>query len=161
MIGMHDTKTTNMAVSESDLFIAIGARFSDRVISNVQRFAPKASIMHIDIDPAEIGKNINVQYALEGNIKKILQLLNERVKKKECTDWVRKINEWKELYPLKYPQDDKLHPQYIIERMYELTKGEAIITTEVGQHQMWAAQFYKYTSRRIAWCHKRKNKWRT
>jgi len=90
MIGMHDTKTTNMAVSESDLFIAIGARFSDRVISNVQRFAPKASIMHIDIDPAEIGKNINVQYALEGNIKKILQLLNERVKKKECTDWVRK-----------------------------------------------------------------------
>ncbi|WP_265445608.1 biosynthetic-type acetolactate synthase large subunit [Acetivibrio straminisolvens] len=148
MIGMHGTRTTNMAVSESDLFIAIGARFSDRVISDVRRFAPNANIMHIDIDPAEIGKNINVQYALEGDIKKILKLLNQKVEKKECTDWVKKINEWKELYPLKYPQDNKLHPQYIIERIYELTKGEAIITTEVGQHQMWAAQFYKYTSPR-------------
>ncbi|RXE59469.1 biosynthetic-type acetolactate synthase large subunit [Acetivibrio mesophilus] len=148
MIGMHGTRTTNMAVSESDLFIAIGARFSDRVISDVRRFAPKASIMHIDIDPAEIGKNISVQYALSGDIKKILKLLNQRVEKKEYTDWARKINEWKELYPLKYSQDSKLHPQYIIERMYELTKGEAIITTEVGQHQMWAAQFYKYTSPR-------------
>lgn len=148
MIGMHGTRTTNMAVSESDLFIAIGARFSDRVISDVRKFAPKASIMHIDIDPAEIGKNIVVQYALAGNIKKILKLINEKVETKEYTDWNRKINEWKDLYPLKYPQDGELHPHYIIERMYELTEGKAIITTEVGQHQMWAAQFYKYSSPR-------------
>ncbi len=148
MLGMHGTRASNTAVSESDLFIAVGARFSDRVISNVQRFAPKAKIMHIDIDPAEIGKNVVVDYPLVGNIKKILKQIIAGMKEKEYSEWNKKINEWKESYPLKYAQDGRLHPQYIIERMYELTKGDAIITTEVGQHQMWAAQFYKYTSTR-------------
>ena len=148
MLGMHGTRASNTAVSESDLFIAVGARFSDRVISNVQRFAPKAKIMHIDIDPAEIGKNVVVDYPLVGNIKKILKQIIAGMKEKDYSEWNKKINEWKESYPLKYAQDGRLHPQYIIERMYELTKGDAIITTEVGQHQMWAAQFYKYTSTR-------------
>lgn len=148
MIGMHGTKTTNTAVSESDLFIAIGARFSDRVISDVRKFAPEAKIMHIDIDPAEIGKNIVVNYPLVGNIKKILKHLNAKLQKKKSSDWKKKIDEWKRLYPLRYPKDDVLRPNYIFERIYELTKGDAIITTEVGQHQMWAAQFYKYKSPR-------------
>lgn len=148
MIGMHGTKTSNMAVSESDLFIAIGARFSDRVISDVKRFAPEAKIMHIDIDPAEIGKNVVVNYPLVGNIKKILKQLNTKIQKKQKSDWKNKIDEWKSLYPLKYPKDDVLRPNYILERIYELTKGDAIITTEVGQHQMWAAQFYKYKTPR-------------
>ncbi|MCX8129105.1 MAG: biosynthetic-type acetolactate synthase large subunit [Clostridia bacterium] len=148
LMGMHGTKTTNLAVSDSDLFIAIGARFSDRVISNVNKFAPNAKIMHIDIDPAEIGKNIVVHYPLVGNIKKILQHLNTKINKKEDSDWNKKIKDWKELYPLKYIQDGTLKPQYIVERIYALTKGEALITTEVGQHQIWAAQFYKYTTPR-------------
>ncbi len=148
MVGMHGTKTSNMAVSESDLFIAIGARFSDRVISDVRKFAPEAKIMHIDIDPAEIGKNIVVNYPLVGNIKKILRQLNIKIQKKQESDWKKKIDEWKNLYPLRYPKDNVLRPNYILERIYELTKGDAIITTEVGQHQMWAAQFYKYKSPR-------------
>lgn len=148
LVGMHGTKTTNLAVSESDLFIAIGARFSDRVISNVTKFAPHAEIMHIDIDPAEIGKNIGVHYPLVGNIKKILKILNTKVEKREYSDWNRKVEEWKDAYPLKYSQDGALKPHYVIERLYELTKGEALITTEVGQNQLWAAQYYKYTTPR-------------
>jgi acetolactate synthase-1/2/3 large subunit len=148
MIGMHGTKTTNLAVSESDLFIAIGARFSDRVISNVKRFAPNAKIMHIDIDPAEIGKNIVVHYPLIGNIKKILEKITEKVNEREYNEWNKKIDEWKKLYPLKSQTRGQLKPSYILERMYELTEGKAVITTEVGQHQIWAAQFYKYTSPR-------------
>lgn len=148
MVGMHGTKTTNMAVSEADLFIAIGARFSDRVISDVRKFAPEAKIMHIDIDPAEIGKNIVVNYPLVGNIKKILKLLNGKIEKVEKSDWKNKIDKWKEMYPLKFPKDNVLRPNYILERLYQLTKGDAIITTEVGQHQIWAAQFYKYKSPR-------------
>mgnify|MGYP003807204509 CR=1 FL=1 len=148
MIGMHGTKTTNLAVSESDLFIAIGARFSDRVISNVERFAPKAKIMHIDVDPAEIGKNIVVHYPLIGNIKKILEKITEKVDEKEYSEWNKKIDEWKKAYPLKSRTKGELKPSYILERMYELTGGKAVITTEVGQHQIWAAQFYKYSSPR-------------
>ncbi|MCX7711743.1 MAG: biosynthetic-type acetolactate synthase large subunit [Clostridia bacterium] len=144
MVGMHGTKTSNLAVSDCDLFIAVGARFSDRVISNVSMFAPKAKIMHIDIDPAEVGKNINVHHPLVGNIKKILARINSRIEKKNNTEWSEKIAEWKNLYPLKYTKDEVLRPQFIMERICELTKGEALITTEVGQHQMWAAQFYKY-----------------
>jgi acetolactate synthase I/II/III large subunit len=148
LMGMHGTKTTNLAVSDSDLFIAIGARFSDRVISNVKMFAPNARIVHIDIDPAEIGKNVVVHYPLVGNIKKILQHLNAKVDKKSETDWNKKIKEWKESYPLKYISEGTLKPQYIVERIYELTNGEALITTEVGQHQIWAAQYYKFTESR-------------
>lgn len=148
LVGMHGTRTSNMAVSESDLFIAVGARFSDRVISNVKRFAPNAKIMHIDIDPAEIGKNIAVHYPLVGNIREILRALTERMEPGEKTEWKRKVCEWKRQFPLKYDSDGTLKPHYIIERLYELTGGDAVITTEVGQNQLWAAQFYKYCAPR-------------
>jgi len=145
LLGMHGTRTSNMAVSEADLFIAIGARFSDRVISNVRTFAPNAKIMHIDIDPAEIGKNVAVHYPLVGNIKEILRRITERLEMSKKTEWNSSINEWKAQYPLKYEKEGSLKPHYIIERLYELTGGDAIITTEVGQNQLWAAQFYKYS----------------
>jgi len=148
LVGMHGSRTSNMAVSETDLFIAIGARFSDRVISDVTRFAPAAKIMHIDIDPAEVGKNITVHYPLVGNIKKIVKAIAEKVEENPRKEWCERINEWKAAYPLKYKQDNILHPQYVVERIYELTRGEALIATEVGQNQLWAAQYYKYTSPR-------------
>jgi acetolactate synthase-1/2/3 large subunit len=148
LVGMHGTKTSNLAVSETDLFIAVGARYSDRVISNVKRFAPNAKIMHIDIDPAEIGKNISVQYPLVGNIKKILALLVQKVEQRGNKDWNEKLDEWKRQYPLKYAMEDNLKPHYIVERLYDITEGDALITTEVGQNQLWAAQFYKYTKPR-------------
>lgn len=148
LVGMHGTRTSNIAVSESDLFIAIGTRFSDRVISNVKRFAPGAQIMHIDIDPAEIGKNVDVQYPLVGNMVKILRELIDRVDKKQDTEWIKRIFELKESFPLSYPKDGALKPHYVVERIYELTKGKALITTEVGQNQLWAAQFYKYSEPR-------------
>ena len=148
LVGMHGAKTSNLAVSEADLFIAVGARFSDRVISNVKKFAPGAEIMHIDIDPAEIGKNISVHHPLAGNIKKILKLLAQSVEKRGKTEWNAKIDAWKSQYPLKYVREGSLKPHYIVERIYELTAGDALITTEVGQNQLWAAQFYKYTKPR-------------
>ena len=148
LVGMHGARTTNMAVSEADLFIAIGSRLSDRVISDVSRFAPNAMIMHIDIDPAEVGKNVGVRYPLVGNIKEILNRVAVRVERKEDTEWLKKIEEWKEQYPLKYPQDGTLKPQYVVERICELTGGNALITTEVGQNQLWAAQYYKYSAPR-------------
>lgn len=124
--------------------IAVGARFSDRVISKVDRFAPNAKIIHIDIDPAEIDKNISTDIALVGDVKQILKILVENVQKKTNTDWIEMIYEWKKNYPLSYPQDGKLHPQYVVERISALTNNDAIITTEVGQNQIWAAQYYKY-----------------
>jgi len=145
LVGMHGTRASNTAVSESDLLIAIGARFSDRVISNVKRFAPNAKIMHIDIDPAEIGKNVGAHYPLVGNMVKILRELNRRVHEKPKTEWVDSIIELKKSFPLNYPQNGSLKPNYIVERLYELTGGKAVITTEVGQNQLWAAQFYKFS----------------
>ncbi|MGI6777961.1 MAG: biosynthetic-type acetolactate synthase large subunit [Acetivibrionales bacterium] len=148
LVGMHGTRASNAAVSETDLIIAIGTRFSDRVISNVKKFAPKAEIMHIDIDPAEVGKNVDVHYPLVGNIKGILKIINGRIDKKDLTEWSKKVSKWKSEYPLRYEQNGSLKPHYIVERIYELTKGDAIITTEVGQNQLWAAQFYKYSAPR-------------
>ncbi|NTV90122.1 MAG: biosynthetic-type acetolactate synthase large subunit [Clostridiales bacterium] len=148
LVGMHGSRTSNTAVSESDLFIAIGARFSDRVISDVRRFAPNAKIMHIDIDPAEIGKNITVHYPLAGNIKLMLQYINTGITKRVNSGWNDRISLLKEQHPLKYQNDGTLKPQYVVERLYELTGGNALITTEVGQNQLWAAQHYKYTSPR-------------
>ncbi len=148
LVGMHGSKTSNLAASEADLFFAIGARFSDRVVSNVKRFAPNAKIMHVDIDPAEIGKNIKVHYPLIGNMKEILSALTDRIEKHGKTGWNAKIDKWKAQYPLKYDNCGSLKPHYIIERLYELTGGDALITTEVGQNQLWAAQFYKYTKPR-------------
>ncbi len=148
MVGMHGTKTSNVAVSKCDLFIAVGARFSDRVMSNVKKFAPKAKVMHIDIDPAEIGKNIKVHYPLVGNIKLILRQLSGKLENDAREEWILQIKEWKEKYPLKYTKDNVLRPDSIMRKIDEMTNGEAIITTEVGQHQMWAAQYFRYTAPR-------------
>lgn len=145
LVGMHGTKASNLAVSHCDLFIAVGARLSDRVVSDVSKFAPNARIMHIDIDPAEIGKNIHVDYAVTGNLKYILQLLNNRIKSDARLTWINQILEWKSKHPVTYKKDNVLRPQYIMEEIYKLTDGQAIITTEVGQNQLWAAQYYKYT----------------
>lgn len=148
MIGMHGTKTSNIASKECDLLIAIGARFSDRVISNVKKFVPNAKILHIDVDPAEINKNVISYYSIIGDIDEVLKRLNKNLVKKNRTEWMNQIKEWKTKYPLSYKNNGKLKPQYIMERIYEVTNGDAIICTEVGQNQMWAAQHYNYTKPR-------------
>ena len=147
MIGMHGTKTSNLGVSECDLLIAVGARFSDRVIGNPRTFASKAKIVHIDIDAAEVNKNIKTDASLVGDAKQILKELCQKVQEKKHPKWVKRIQDLKEKYPLKYEQDALTCP-YIIEKIDEATEGNAIITTDVGQHQMWAAQYYKYTKPR-------------
>ncbi len=145
MVGMHGTKASNYAVHSCDLLIVAGSRFSDRIVSNINTFAPEAKIMHIDVDPAEVSKNVRADYPLVGDIKKILKTLLKGITYKRDTEWVKKVLEWKEIYPLKYDSSETvIKPQYIMERIFELTKGDAIITTEVGQHQMWAAQYFKY-----------------
>jgi len=144
MLGMHGTRYANYAVMESDLIIAIGARFDDRVTGKIETFAPDAKIIHIDIDPSAISKNVKVDVPIVGDARNILEELIKKVKPLSLEGWHKKINGWKMRYPVTYKKDDdKLRPQYVIEQIYQLTKGEAIITTEVGQNQMWAAQFYK------------------
>ena len=143
MIGMHGTKTSNFGVSQCDLLIAVGARFSDRVVGKASKFASKAKILHIDIDPAEINKNIKTDASIVGDVKEVLTLLNSRISKKDNPEWHERIAELKKKYPLRY-ESDKLTCPYIMEEIYRQTNGEAIITTDVGQHQMWAAQYYKY-----------------
>ncbi len=147
MIGMHGTKTANFGVSKCDLLIAIGARFSDRVVGNAQKFASGAKILHIDIDPAEINKNIKTEASVIGDVKEVLSILNQRLSRQNHSEWIAQIMEYKESYPLKYPQHVLTCP-YVVEEIYRVTDGDAIITTDVGQHQMWAAQFYKYTKPR-------------
>ena len=143
MIGMHGTKASNLGVSECDLLIALGARFSDRVIGNAGKFASKAKVLHIDIDPAEINKNIKTTASIIGDVKEILTILNSKLSKHSNPEWIEHIEELKEKYPLKY-DSSKLTCPYVIEQLYEVTNGDAIITTDVGQHQMWAAQYYKF-----------------
>ena len=143
MLGMHGTKTSNYGVSECDLLIAVGVRFSDRVTGNAKKFASHAKILQFDIDPAEINKNIVTDAHIIGDIKEILAQLNLRIEPQDHREWIQKIMEYKEKYPLKY-QDTWLSGPYLIEEIYRQTKGDAIMVTEVGQHQMWAAQFYKY-----------------
>ena len=147
MIGMHGTKTSNYGVSECDLLIALGARFSDRVIGNAKKFASNAKILHIDIDAAEINKNIHVDASVVGDLKTILKELNSKLTPVKHTEWMNRIQEFKAKYPLKY-DDSKLTCPYIIEELDRVTKGKAIISTDVGQHQMWAAQYYQYTEPR-------------
>lgn len=144
MLGMHGTKTSNFGVSQCDLLIVVGARFSDRVTGNAKKFASNAKILQIDIDPAEVDKNILTHASIIGDIKEVLQILNERITETTHSEWHGKIHEYKEKYPLTYHHETLTGP-FIVEEIYRQTNGEAIITTEVGQHQMWAAQFYKYT----------------
>lgn len=144
MLGMHGTKASNYSVSECDLLIVAGARFSDRVTGNTETFAKNARILQIDIDPAEMNKNIIITQGIEGDIKKVLELLNTNLDQQDHGEWLKKVEEYKEKYPLKYHPDGLTGP-FIVEEIYRRTKGEALIVTEVGQHQMWAAQYYKYT----------------
>lgn len=146
MGGMHGTYSANMALHEADLLINIGARFDDRLTGRLDAFAPYATIAHIDIDPAEIGKNVETHIPIVGDAKEAMRMLNEEAKTNcECGDWKETIKEWKAEYPLWYTEDDELlKPQRLVEMIYEETNGDAIITTDVGQHQMWSAQFYKF-----------------
>ena len=143
MIGMHGTKASNYGVSECDLLVTLGARFSDRVTGNTKTFASKAKILQIDIDAAEINKNIRTSYSIVGDLKEVLSEINEKLDQMDHTEWKEKINGYKEKFPLSY-QTDKLTCPYIIETLYKLTQGDAIISTDVGQHQMWTAQYYKF-----------------
>lgn len=145
MIGMHGTKASNKGINKSDLIIAIGARFSDRVVSKVEKFAPNAKILHIDIDPAEINKNVVSYHYIVGDIREVLKQLNNNITKQDRMQWVNKIKEYKDKYPLSYP-DNGLKAQYIIEKLNDITDENTIVATEVGQHQMWTAQYYNFNS---------------
>jgi acetolactate synthase-1/2/3 large subunit len=153
MLGMHGTYAANMAITESDVVIAIGARFDDRATGKVDEFAPNAKIIHVDIDPTSISKSIKVDIPIVGDSKNVLRKMLEVVKEEErgfedyrasIGVWLKRIRAWQKRYPLTYSRTGLLKPQYVIERIYELTKGNAIIATEVGQNQMWTAQFYKF-----------------
>lgn len=146
MAGMHGTYTANMALYECDLLINIGARFDDRLTGNLAHFAPKATVAHIDIDPAEIGKNVPTKIPIVGDAKEVLiQLIEQNGKRPDVSEWLNKLNEWKREYPLMYKREPGvLKPQRLIEMIHEYTNGEAVVTTDVGQHQMWVAQYYKF-----------------
>jgi len=145
MLGMHGTRYANYAVTESDLLIAIGVRFDDRVTGKLDTFASQAKIIHVDIDPAEIGKNKRVDVPIVGDAKSVLKEMIARIqKKKDYEKWLARIRAWKEKYPMRYPKDGSLRPQFIIEELSALLKGEGIIVSEVGQNQMWTAQYFGF-----------------
>ena len=148
MLGMHGTPCANYAISVADLIIALGVRFDDRVTGKLSEFASQAEVIHIDIDPAEIGKNIRVDIPIVGDVKRVLRKLNEIVEQRENVEWLETIEDWKRKYPLTYDNNEELKPQFIIEKVYEITQGKAVIVTDVGQHQMWAAQYYQYNEPR-------------
>ncbi|MCB7303709.1 biosynthetic-type acetolactate synthase large subunit [Bariatricus massiliensis] len=147
MLGMHGTKTANYGVSECDLLVVVGARFSDRVTGNAKKFASNAKILQFDIDVAEMNKNILIDEGVVGDIKEVLTIVNQRLPQQNHDEWISKIMDYKEKYPLRY-HPDVLSGPYVVEEIYRQTKGEALIVTEVGQHQMWAAQYYKYSKPR-------------
>jgi acetolactate synthase-1/2/3 large subunit len=146
MLGMHGTKYANLAVCEADLVIAIGSRFDDRVTGRLDQFAANATFVHIDVDPSSISKNIDVHIPVVGDCKHVLAKLNEIVEPGDYADWVKTVAEWKAKYPLKYQQEQNgpIKPQYVIERVCAAVNGNAVVTTDVGQHQMWAAQFFTH-----------------
>jgi len=145
MLGMHGTVYANYAMHNCDLIIAIGARFDDRVTGKLDEFAPNAKIIHIDIDPTSISKNVVVDVPIVGDVKEILREMNKEIEKAKIEPWIKQIAEWKEKHPLTYSKESRfVKPQYVVEKLYELTRGEAIIATEVGQHQMWVAQYYQF-----------------
>ncbi|NLN28663.1 MAG: biosynthetic-type acetolactate synthase large subunit [Firmicutes bacterium] len=145
MLGMHGTVAANWAVDRCDLLIACGARFDDRVTGDLSKFAPHAKVIHIDIDPAEISKNVVADIPIVGDLKLVLQDLIEKVQPKRPEAWLKQIDEWKKEYPLRYyPRDGEIMPQRVIEAIYEVTGGDAICTADVGQHQMWLAQYYGF-----------------
>lgn len=153
MLGMHGTQYANYAITESDFLLSIGVRFDDRVTGKIETFAPHATIVHIDIDPAEIGKNKVVDVPIVGDAKNILREMLARLKKPEKRDaWLEKVRMWKEKYPLTYEHDGRLHPQFIIQELSDLLNGEGIIVSEVGQNQMWTAQYF---------CFKKPRQWLT
>ena len=143
MTGMHGTKCSNLGITKCDLLIAIGIRFSDRVVGNANRFAKNAKILQIDIDPAEINKNIMVDCSIQGDVREVLRRLNPLIEDHNHDEWLQEIHEMKEKYPLKYDHGQLTGPA-VVEEIYKVTEGDAIIVTDVGQHQMWAAQYYKY-----------------
>ena len=147
MLGMHGTKASNLGVSECDLLIAIGVRFSDRVLGNAKKFASNAKILQFDVDPAEINKNVKAHACVIGDVKEILTRINEKLPQMNHTDWIAHVLDFKVKFPLKYPEAGLSGP-YVIEQIYKETKGDAIVVTEVGQHQMWTAQYYKFNKPR-------------
>ena len=147
MLGMHGTKASNFGVSECDLLVVMGARFSDRVTGNTEKFAKNAKIIQLEIDPVEINKNVLITEEIIGDLKDVLKTLNKRLKQQNHAEWLEKIQGYKEKYPLKY-HPNVLSGPFLVEEIYRQTNGEALIVTEVGQHQMWAAQYYKYTKPR-------------
>ncbi len=149
MLGMHGSAYANFAVQESDLLIAVGARFDDRVTGKLASFAPNAKIIHIDIDPASISKNVHVDIPVVGDARHILTELTKEVENQDRADWFAKIAQWKKKYPFRYDQNaGAIKPQYVIEEVWHQTHGDATVATGVGQHQMWTAQFYKFAKPR-------------
>lgn len=144
MLGMHGTKTSNFGVSECDLLIVFGARFSDRVTGNTQSFAKNAKILQFDVDPAEMNKNVLITSGVTGDIREALKKVNQKLSRQSHPEWMEKIREYKQQYPMKY-HPDMLSGPFVVEEIYRQTKGDALIVTEVGQHQMWAAQYYRYS----------------
>jgi acetolactate synthase-1/2/3 large subunit len=144
-LGMHGMAYANKAVHHSDVIVAIGMRFDDRATGVVSHFAPQARVVHIDIDPAEIGKNVRVDVPIVGDVKNVLGVLNQQIVPREHLDWFNQVDKWRDEHPaLSIRECDSLLPQYVIRQIYEVTKGDAIIVTGVGQNQMWSAQFYFY-----------------
>lgn len=148
MLGLHGTRYANQAVTECDCLIAVGARFDDRVVARISGFAPTARIIHVDIDPAEIGKNIRINLPIVGDVKNVLKAIQPLLEIKNNTPWVERVQELKKKYPLQYSRNGLLKPQFVLEKLNELKDDSAIVVTDVGQHQMWAAQYLRFTEPR-------------